>query len=85
VTWHEKDKDIIHIECRDTGKACLPMRCEMPLNHFLRQKKPGEGTGLGLYISHEIIKKHDGNIAIQSDRGVGTILSVELPCRRRKS
>jgi len=85
VTWHEKDKDIIHIECRDTGKGMSPDEMRDAFKPFFTTKKPGEGTGLGLYISHEIIKKHDGNIAIQSDRGVGTILSVELPCKRRKS
>ena len=85
VTRYEEDKDIIRIECHDTGKGMSPEDVRDAFKPFFTTKKPGEGTGLGLYISHEIIKKHDGNIAIQSDRGVGTILSVELPCKRRKS
>jgi len=85
VTRYEEDRDIVCIECRDTGKGMSPEEMQDAFKPFFTTKKPGEGTGLGLYISHEIIKKHDGNIAIHSDRGVGTILSVELPCKRRKS
>ena len=48
-------------------------------------KKPGEGTGLGLYISHEIIKRHDGDISVTSEEGKGTVFAIELPCKRRKS
>jgi len=85
VTRYEEDKDIVRIECRDTGKGMPPEEVRDAFKPFFTTKKPGEGTGLGLYISHEIIKKHDGNIAIQSEKGRGTVLSVELPCRRRKS
>ncbi|MCK4535200.1 MAG: GAF domain-containing protein, partial [Syntrophobacterales bacterium] len=85
VTRYEEDKNIVRIECRDTGEGMPPEEVRDAFKPFFTTKKPGEGTGLGLYISHEIIKKHDGNIAIQSEKGRGTVLSVELPCRRRKS
>lgn len=85
VTRYEEDKDIVRIECRDTGEGMPPEEVRDAFKPFFTTKKPGEGTGLGLYISHEIIKKHDGSIAIQSEKGRGTVLSVELPCRRRKS
>jgi two-component system cell cycle sensor histidine kinase/response regulator CckA len=39
-----------------------------------------KGMGLGLAISHSIIKKHHGYIIVQSDEGQGTIVSVYLPC-----
>ncbi len=85
VTRYEKDRDIVCIECHDTGEGMPPEEVRDAFKPFFTTKKPGEGTGLGLYISHEIIKKHDGNIAIQSEKGRGTVLFVELPCRRRKS
>jgi len=85
VTRYEEDGDIVCIECRDTGKGMSPEEMQDAFKPFFTTKKQGEGTGLGLYISHEIIKKHDGNISIQSEKGRGTVLSVELPCRRRKA
>ena len=84
VTWYEKDRDIICIECHDTGRGMSPEETRDAFKPFFTTKKPGEGTGLGLYISHEIIKRHSGSVNIQSRKGTGTILSVELPCRRRK-
>ncbi|MDO9515914.1 MAG: ATP-binding protein [Syntrophales bacterium] len=84
-TRYEEDTDIVRIECRDTGRGMSPEESRDAFKPFFTTKKPGEGTGLGLYIAHEIVKKHGGNIAIQSKEGRGTVVSVELPCRRRKS
>jgi signal transduction histidine kinase len=38
-----------------------------------------KGTGLGLYITHEIVKRHGGSLTVQSDPGRGATFSVELP------
>jgi PAS domain S-box-containing protein len=38
-----------------------------------------DGTGLGLYISHDIIKRHGGRLAVNSESGRGTTFTVELP------
>jgi signal transduction histidine kinase len=40
--------------------------------------KPG-GSGLGLYISHDIVKRHGGRLAVSSEPGRGTTFTVELP------
>jgi nitrogen-specific signal transduction histidine kinase len=39
-----------------------------------------EGTGLGLYLVREIVAAHEGHIAMQSDVGSGTTITVTLPC-----
>jgi signal transduction histidine kinase len=43
--------------------------------------RPG-GTGLGLYISHDIVKRHGGSLTVQSESGRGTTFTVELPLER---
>jgi two-component system sensor histidine kinase AtoS len=40
--------------------------------------KPG-GTGLGLYICHDIIKRHGGGLTVQSEIDGGTTFTLELP------
>ncbi len=46
---------------------------------FYTTKRVGVGTGLGLYISYEIIKKHGGEIVVDTEVGKGTTFRVELP------
>jgi PAS domain S-box-containing protein len=48
---------------------------------FFTTKPVGEGTGLGLGIAHEIVRKHGGEIAIDSKPGRGTVVGVRLPIR----
>jgi signal transduction histidine kinase len=48
---------------------------------FFTTKPVGEGTGLGLGIAHEIVRKHGGEITIDSKPGRGTVIGVRLPIR----
>jgi PAS domain S-box-containing protein len=48
---------------------------------FFTTKPVGEGTGLGLGIVHEIVRKHGGEITIDSKPGRGTVIGVRLPIR----
>jgi len=46
---------------------------------FFTTKDIGKGTGLGLAIVREIVKKHDGNIDIQTQEGAGTTFVIKVP------
>ena len=46
---------------------------------FFTTKEVGKGTGLGLYISHEIVRRHNGNIFVQNNPQRGATFRVELP------
>lgn len=63
----------------DTGKGIPPEHCSRIFDPFFTTKAVGKGTGLGLSISYDIIKKHNGEIAVESQVGVGTTFIVRLP------
>ena len=62
---------------QDTGVGISPENLKTVFEPFFTTK-PG-GTGLGLYICHDIVKRHGGALTIQSEVGRGTTFSIELP------
>lgn len=84
ITRHRENTNSVLVECRDTGEGIPPEKIKNIFKPFFTMKKAGEGTGLGLYISHEIIKRHDGHISVTNEKGIGTVFAIELPCKRRK-
>lgn len=46
---------------------------------FFTTKKPGEGTGLGLFIAHSFIDEHNGQLIVKSEIGKGATFSLHLP------
>ncbi|MBI4632576.1 MAG: GAF domain-containing protein [Deltaproteobacteria bacterium] len=83
ATRYRKETDTVMIECRDTGKGIPGWQLKDIFKPFFTTKATGEGTGLGLYISHEIVKRHEGDISVTSEMGKGSVFTIELPCRRR--
>ncbi|NNK94587.1 MAG: HAMP domain-containing protein [Desulfobacterales bacterium] len=67
----------IHIE--DTGVGIPEDKIEDVFDIFYSTKKAGEGTGLGLWMTYELIKKYKGDITISSQVGVGTKVSIIIP------
>jgi two-component system NtrC family sensor kinase len=84
VTRYKKDTCSIFIECRDTGKGIPDNQMQNIFKPFFTTKPVGKGTGLGLYISHEIVKRHGGSIHVESEEGKGSVFSIELPCKQGK-
>lgn len=76
------DNKSIVVECRDNGIGIPPEIMKDIFKPFFTTKEVGKGVGLGLYISHEIIKKHAGEIRVSSEVGTGTTFTIELPCKR---
>ena len=72
---------MVTMTVRDTG-------CGMPEGHvkqafepFFTTKAIGDGTGLGLFISREIVASHGGSLVIDSVVGKGTMVVIALPAR----
>jgi signal transduction histidine kinase len=74
-----KDEDWVVVEVADTGAGIPADVQEKIFDPFFTTKAPGEGTGLGLNISHGIIvEKHAGHITVNSKPGA-TRFTIKLP------
>ena len=83
-TRYDQDTDRVIFECIDTGIGIDPSISKDIFKPFFTTKEVGKGTGLGLYISHEIIKRHNGKITAFSTPNIETTFRVELPASRSK-
>ena len=74
-----RDDEWVGVEVADNGPGIPAESQEKIFDPFYTTKAPGEGTGLGLNISHGIIvEKHAGHIAVNSKPGA-TRFTVKLP------
>jgi two-component system, NtrC family, sensor kinase len=70
----------VEIRIRDNGIGILPEVREKMFNPFFTTKPSGEGTGLGLSMSHDIIvKQHGGSIDVETELGLFTEFTIVLP------
>jgi two-component system NtrC family sensor kinase len=70
----------VEITIRDNGTGIPPEVKEKLFNPFFTTKPAGEGTGLCLSISHDIIvKQHDGSIDVDTQPGEFTEFRIVLP------
>jgi two-component system NtrC family sensor kinase len=74
------DGDRIRLEVRDTGVGIPQASLSDIFNPFYTTKTPGQGTGLGLSVVHSILQRYRGEIRVESQVGVGTTFTIELPC-----
>ena len=70
----------VEIRIRDNGTGIPPEVREKIFNPFFTTKPTGEGTGLGLSMTHDIIvKQHGGRIDVETEPGVFTEFIITLP------
>lgn len=78
--------DKVLIEIQDNGPGIAPEVQKLVFNPFYSTKKDGEGTGLGLSVSHTFVtEKHKGAIWIESEPSAGTTVFIELPINMPKN
>ena len=78
-TW--ADEKSVSISIGDTGCGIPPENLPRIFEPFFTTKESGIGTGLGLSIVHDIITKHGGEIAVESELNKGTVFTIRLPLR----
>jgi two-component system NtrC family sensor kinase len=76
-TRHENGEVFIVIS--DTGCGIPPENLGRIFEPFFTTKESGKGTGLGLSISYDIVKRHHGEITVESTLGKGTTFTVRIP------
>jgi len=78
VTTVQKD-ETIEVHFKDNGCGMTKEQISKIFDPFYTTKPVGKGTGLGLYISYNIMKKLNGDIVINSEENVGTEVTVIFP------
>ncbi len=76
-TW--SDGNNIYIAISDTGAGIPADKMHRIFEPFFTTKEVGKGTGLGLSIAYDIVKKHKGELQVQSDVGKGTSFTIAIP------
>ncbi len=79
IVAHPDAEGFVRVDVSDTGVGIPAEHLEEVFDPFFTTKQPGEGTGLGLSVSHSIVEKHGGRIVVESEPGRGTTFSVFLP------
>ena len=76
-TWQEQET--LCIAVTDSGCGIPAEKQERIFEPFFTTKPPGQGTGLGLSLAGEIVRKHGGTIRVVSEPGQGSTFTVRLP------
>jgi two-component system, NtrC family, sensor kinase len=74
-----KSGDKIVISVKDNGMGMSEATKQKIFQPFFTTKPTGQGTGLGMSLSYDIIKSHGGEINVNSEQGKGTEINIELP------
>ena len=69
----------IEIEVTDNGTGIPQKIIDKIYQPFFTTKLTGQGTGLGLSLSYDIIKAHGGDIKVNSKENDGTEFIIQLP------
>ena len=78
VTTKNKNNDI-EISVRDNGNGMPQKVLDKIFQPFFTTKPTGQGTGLGLSLSYDIVKAHGGELKVETNEGEGTEFKIVLP------
>jgi two-component system NtrC family sensor kinase len=75
----KKEANLVRINVVDNGFGIPDSIKEKIFQPFFTTKPTGQGTGLGLSMSYDIIKSHGGTIEVDSTEGNGSVFKLHLP------
>ena len=68
------------IRVKDNGNGIPQKIVDKIFQPFFTTKPTGQGTGLGLSLSYDIVKSHGGELKVETKEGVGSVFIISLPC-----
>jgi signal transduction histidine kinase len=69
----------IEIHVKDNGNGIPEKVLDKIFQPFFTTKPTGQGTGLGLSLSYDIVKAHGGELKVETREGEGTEFIIQLP------
>jgi two-component system sensor histidine kinase HydH len=78
----EEGRDRVRIEVSDDGRGIPEELRAQVFDPFFTTKKRGQGTGLGLTITAQVVRNHGGRIELESEPGRGTLMTLLWPAVR---
>lgn len=81
IVTRAKNQRWLQVAIADDGPGIPAEQVKRLFEPFFTTKAKGLGTGLGLFVSHGIMKKLGGRILVESAVGAGTTFTLELPVR----
>ncbi len=79
VTTLQTDDAMVEIRIGDTGCGIAQDTIDRIWDPFFTTKEVGKGIGLGLALTYDIVKRHGGEIQVESTLGEGSLFTVRLP------
>lgn len=83
ITRALKDS-MIEIRISDTGTGMTPEIRRRAFDSFFTTKEIGKGTGLGLFITQNLVTEIDGTVELESESGKGTTVIIRIPLKTRR-
>ncbi len=74
-----KINDKVEIRVKDNGVGIPKKALDKIFQPFFTTKPTGQGTGLGLSLSYDIVKAHGGEIRVETKEGEGTTFILKIP------
>ena len=75
----QPDEEFVQVSLRDTGCGMSPEVAKQVFDPYYTTKAVGEGSGMGLDISKQIVQNHHGEIFVESTPNVGSTFYVKIP------
>jgi signal transduction histidine kinase len=72
-------EDVVEILVRDNGIGIEDTIIDKIFDPFFTTKTTGEASGVGLYLSREVIQNYGGDISVKSQKNEYTLFSIILP------
>ncbi len=73
------DGDKIEVTVADNGDGIPQKVLDKIFQPFFTTKPTGQGTGLGLSLSYDIVKAHGGEIKVETNEGESSVFIIQLP------